>query len=102
MILKCVHQLVTDNVPCGLIGLHHRHYYAIFQTFSNTACSYANFTINSCCLLEIGVIGIENNRIRLPESIPENLLMDSIPKLAFLCKTFYGAIVFNVIVDLEM
>src|SRR6185312_1680992 len=54
------------------------------------------------CLLKIGMIGIQDDWVSFPECIPENLLVDSIPKLAFLRKTFDQAIVFDIVIDLEM
>ena len=54
------------------------------------------------CLLEIGVICVKYDGVRFPERIPEYLLMNGIPKLTLLRKTFDRAIVFDIIIDLEM
>ena len=102
MVLKGVYQFVPDNVTRGLVSLHYWHHHPVLQTLGNTAGTYANIAVNCCCLLKIGMIGIKNDRVRFPEGIPEHLLMYGVPQFAFLRKPFDQAVIFYVVIDLEM
>src|ERR1700750_2050003 len=93
---------MPDNMPGGLVGFHNWHYHPVFQPFGNTAGTYAYISVDSGGLLKIRMISIQNNRIWLAESIPENLLVYRVPNFAFLREAFDQAIVFEIIIDLKM
>ena len=100
--LEGVDQLVAEHV----IGLgqrpRHRQHDAPLEDLRDSACPLAHLAFEDVGLLEVGVAGVEDDRLPELQLVVEDLRQPRIPTLRHLGRLLHGLALLGVVVDVEV
>ena len=102
VVLEGVHQLVAEHVVGVVIGARQRHDDAILQRLGHTAGALADEAREGVGLLEIGMVGVQDDRLGPLELVLEGASQPLVPALGHAGGVLDGDCSLVVVVDVEV
>ena len=100
--LERVHHLMAKNVICLTQRSSHRQDDTPFERLRYAACGFVDGSAQRRGLLEIRVVGIEDNRLTRLHLMVEQPCQPFVPALCHACRQLDGFALLGVVVDVEV